>query len=98
VFQHGSYDPTDDIAQAVSQCKKLARDLKRQRPSRSRLPTGVYQSFPDRQVMDELVRLYFIMFESCCRIVYQPSFITEYKSFIEQPESVESAFLLQLSL
>lgn len=98
MFQHGSYDPTDDIAQAVSQCKQLARDLKRQRPSRSRLPAGVYQSFPDRQVMDELVRLYFNMFESCYRIVYQPSFITEYKNFIEQPESAESAFLLQLSL
>lgn len=48
--------------------------------------------------MDELVGLYFNMFESCYRIVFQPSFLMEYKSFLEQPESAESSFLLQLSL
>lgn len=98
MFQHGSYDPSDDFAKVVSQCKELARDLKRQRPSRRHLPAAIYQSFPDRQVMDELVRLYFNMFESSYRIIFQPSFLAEYKSFLEQPESAESAFLLQLSL
>jgi hypothetical protein len=98
VFQHGSYDPSDDFAKAISQCKELARDLKKQRPSRKRPPAAIYQSFPDRQVMDELVGLYFNMFESCYRIIFQPSFLVEYKSFLEQPESAESSFLLQLSL
>ncbi|KUL87048.1 hypothetical protein ZTR_05751 [Talaromyces verruculosus] len=48
--------------------------------------------------MYELVGLYFNMFESCYCIIFQPSFLAEYKSFLEQPESAESAFLLQLSL
>jgi hypothetical protein len=98
LFQHGSYDPSDDLAKAVSHCKELARDLKKQRPSRRHLPAAIYQSFPDRQLMDELVGLYFNMFESCYRIIFQPSFLAEYKSFLERPESAESAFLLQLSL
>lgn len=98
MFQHGGYDPSDDFAKSVSQCKELARDLKKQRPSRRHLPAAIYQSFPDRQVMDELVGLYFDMFESCYRIIFQPSFLAEYKSFLEQPERAESSFLLQLSL
>lgn len=48
--------------------------------------------------MDEVVGLYFTMFESCYRIIFQPSFVMEYRGFLEKPESAESSFLLQLSL
>ncbi|EED15716.1 C6 transcription factor, putative [Talaromyces stipitatus ATCC 10500] len=98
VFQRSNYDPTDDIAKAFNNCKQLARDLKRQRPSRRRLPAAIYLSFPDPQVMEELIRLYFNMFESCYRIIYQPSFIMEYRRCVNQLEIADSSFLLQLIL
>ncbi|KAH8700482.1 fungal-specific transcription factor domain-containing protein [Talaromyces proteolyticus] len=98
VFQHADHSPTDEVTKIVVECKQLARDIKKQRPSRRRLAVDIHLSFLDRQVMDELVALYFNTFESCHRIVYRPSFMAEYKNYVDSQGSSENPFLLQLAL
>lgn len=80
------------------ECKQLARDIKKQRPGRRCFPTQIHQSFPRRQVIDELIQLYFTTFESCYRILHFPSFQAEYQSYIDQPESANGSFALLLIL
>lgn len=82
----------------MAECKQLARDVKKQRPGRRCFPAQIHQSFPRRQVIDELIQLYFTTFESCYRILHFPSFQAEYQSYIGQPENANSCFALLLAL
>lgn len=82
----------------MTQCKQLARDFKKQFPSRSTLPAGIHQSLPNRAVIDGLVHLYFNTFEPCYRIIYLPSFQAEYDSYMKNPEMVGSFFVVKLLL
>lgn len=88
----------DQITEAVAECKQLARDYKKQFPSRSALPAGIHQSLPNRAVIDELVHIYFNTFESCYRIIHLPSFQAEYDNYVENPEMVGSSFVVKLLL
>ncbi|KAF7629539.1 hypothetical protein AFLA_013253 [Aspergillus flavus NRRL3357] len=97
MFQAESHSH-DKIAEKVLECKQLARDVKKKRPSRGCLPANLYRSFPDRRVMDELIEIYFATFESCYRILYAPSFREDYRSYINHPESARGPLLLQLAL
>lgn len=78
----------------MAECKQLARDVKKERPGRQCFPAQIHQSFPRRQVIDELIQLYFTTFESCYRILHFPSFQAEYQSYIEQPENANGPFAL----
>ncbi|KAL4894751.1 hypothetical protein BDV59DRAFT_163801 [Aspergillus ambiguus] len=88
----------DMAAQTVTECKQLARDAKRQRPSRKCLPPDIFRSFPDVAVMDDLVRLYFATFESCYRILHYPSFIEEYHRSKNDLKHANSSFIVELIL
>ncbi|KAJ5610038.1 hypothetical protein N7510_006757 [Penicillium lagena] len=88
----------NETAEKVAQCKRLARDIKSKRATRGNLPADIHRSFPSRQVMDELVELYFATFESCFRILYLPSFRADYESYTNQPETAKDHFLLRLLL
>ncbi|KAE8162421.1 hypothetical protein BDV40DRAFT_300449 [Aspergillus tamarii] len=98
IFQTEDQSHHDKIAEKVLECKQLARDVKRKRPSRGCLPPDLYRSFPDQRVMDELIEIYFATFESCYRILHAPSFREDYKSYIRHSESARAPFLLQLAL
>lgn len=82
----------------MAECKQLARDVKKHRPDRRCFPMQLHQSFPRREVIDELIQLYFTTFESCYRILHFPSFQAEYQSYIDQPENANGSFALILIL
>ncbi|THC98272.1 hypothetical protein EYZ11_002274 [Aspergillus tanneri] len=91
-------EPPEDLARTVAQCKQLARDIKNQRPSRSCLPADLHRSVPDRPVLDELLHRYTLSFESSYRILHVPSLHDDYQAFIDHPDGVCSAILVQLLL
>ncbi|KAB8229639.1 putative C6 transcription factor [Aspergillus alliaceus] len=97
-FRGVCYEPDCSIVEAVAQCKQLARDMKKQLPSRSPLPAGIHQSFPNRLVMKELIDLYFNTFESCYRILHLPSFRAEYECYTQQPETAHPSSVVKISL
>ncbi|KNG82567.1 putative C6 transcription factor [Aspergillus nomiae NRRL 13137] len=98
MFRAENHSHHDKISKTVLECKQLARDFKRKRPSRGCLPADLHRSFPDRSVMDELIEIYFSTFESCYRILDLPSFQEEYKSYIHCSETARGPFLLQLAI
>ncbi|KAE8383732.1 hypothetical protein BDV26DRAFT_250687 [Aspergillus bertholletiae] len=98
MFQPENHSHRDEIAAKFISCKKLARDIKKERPSRGCLPADLYQSFPGHHIMDELIEIYFATFESCYRILYFPSFQEDYKIYISRSETARGPFLLQLAL
>jgi len=87
-----------EISDVVMKCKQLARDIKIQRPSRGPLPAGIHQTFPDPAVTNQLVQLYFDSFESCYRILHLPSFRTEYESYMKDPGTAKTSFVVKLLL
>ncbi|KAL4817414.1 fungal-specific transcription factor domain-containing protein [Aspergillus spinulosporus] len=90
--------PSNEVAETVSECKRLAQMIKQQRPSRRCLPPDLYTSLPDRGVMDALVELYFTTFESCYGILDYSSFMEEYKTSFARDESADRSFILLVLL
>ncbi|KAF7136724.1 hypothetical protein CNMCM5793_006042 [Aspergillus hiratsukae] len=86
------------ISEAIVKCKQLARDIKKQLPSRSPLPTSIHQLLPGRPLLDELVQLYFDTFESCYRILHIELFRAEYESYLSDPETAMTPFKVKLLL
>ncbi|KAJ5212041.1 transcriptional regulator family: Fungal Specific TF [Penicillium cinerascens] len=82
----------------MAKCKELAREIKKQRPYRRSLPAEIHRSFPERQVIDDLVQLYFATFESCYRILHRSSFQADYERYIDKLESAKSSFIVELLL
>lgn len=79
-------------------CKQLARDIKSQQPSRGSLPAGIHQTFPDPEVTNQLVQIYFNSFESYLRILHFPSFRAEYEDYIKDPGTAKASFVVILLL
>lgn len=97
-FPRPNSNSRDDLTNTVFECKRLAQTIKQQRPSRNCLPADIHRFFPDRVVMDELMRLYFATFESCYGILWCSSFLRDYHTCLERPENAESPLLLQILL
>ncbi|KAL2845039.1 hypothetical protein BJY01DRAFT_183957 [Aspergillus pseudoustus] len=87
-----------EVTETIAECKKLARGIKTQRPSRKCLPADIHRSLPERQILNELVELYFMTFELCYRILDYQSFMAEYDAYVNRPTGVESPIVLQLLL
>ncbi|KAJ5290776.1 transcriptional regulator family: Fungal Specific TF [Penicillium angulare] len=98
VFQQSDNEGNDSISQLMAQCKEIARDIKKERPCRRHLPAALFQTFPARDVIDQLVRLYFATTESCYRIIDFSTFITEYDTSMTNLENARSSFLVELLL
>ncbi|KAJ9368044.1 transcriptional regulator family: Fungal Specific TF [Paecilomyces variotii] len=96
--QQDNTEPNPEIRATVIKCKQLARQVKTQRPSRSPLPAGMFQTFPSPSVTRDLLGLYFHTFESCYRILHSPSFYAEYEGHVENLEGAPGPFILKLSL
>ncbi|KAF7179640.1 hypothetical protein CNMCM7691_008689 [Aspergillus felis] len=88
----------EQISEAIAKCKQLARDIKKQLPSRRPLPTSIHQLLPGRPVLDELVRLYFDTFDTCYRILHTKLFRAEYESYLRDPETATTPFKVKLLL
>lgn len=54
--------------------------------------------FPDRELMDDLVHLYFDTFENIYQILHRPSFWKEYADFLEDRASARPAFVMTVLL
>ncbi|KAL4769623.1 fungal-specific transcription factor domain-containing protein [Aspergillus nidulans var. acristatus] len=90
--------PSNEAAETVFMCKRLAQMIKQQRPSRRCLPPDLYSSLPDRGVMDALVELYFATFESCYGILDYYTFMEEYRTSLASGESADRSFILLVLL
>ncbi|GLA19275.1 hypothetical protein AnigIFM62618_006944 [Aspergillus niger] len=88
----------DRISQAVNQCKEKARAIKQRLPSRRPLPADVYQSFPPRLVVDELVQTYFDSFEWCYKVLHAGSFRSEYTKCMDALGTADSSSVAKLLL
>ncbi|KAJ6018311.1 transcriptional regulator family: Fungal Specific TF [Penicillium sp. IBT 35674x] len=98
VFQQDNDKPYDEVSQKMAECKELAREIKKDRLNRRSLPAGLYRTFPTRQVIDELVQLYFTTTETCYPILHYPTFMTEYAACIDALEGAKGSFLVELLL
>ncbi|KAF4181098.1 hypothetical protein CNMCM8694_005577 [Aspergillus lentulus] len=88
----------EQISEAIAKCKQLARDIKKQLPSRSPLPTSIHQLLPSRPVLDELVKLYFDTFETCYRVLHITLFRAEYERYLSDPQTATTPFKVKLLL
>ncbi|KAL4739873.1 fungal-specific transcription factor domain-containing protein [Aspergillus similis] len=95
-FANGA--PSNEAAETVSECKRLAQMIKQQRPSRRCLPSDLHNSLPDRGVIDALVELYFTTFESCYGILDYSSFLEEYRTSLGSGDSADRSFILLILL
>ncbi|KAJ5893193.1 transcriptional regulator family: Fungal Specific TF [Penicillium tannophilum] len=98
LFQQDSGEPYDEVSRMMAECKELAREIKKDRPNRQSLPAGLYRTFPTRQVIDELVQLYFSTTETCYPILHYPTFMSEYVACIDALEGAKGSFLVELLL
>ncbi|OJJ45226.1 hypothetical protein ASPZODRAFT_17443 [Penicilliopsis zonata CBS 506.65] len=89
----------DGQNETIAECKRLARVIKAQRPSRKTVPLEeIHRFFPSRAVMDALVETYFSTFESCYPILHRQTFMGEYEKCLAHSDAAEGEFLLQLLL
>ncbi|KAI2899259.1 transcriptional regulator family: Fungal Specific TF [Aspergillus niger] len=98
IIRNTSHGPLDAIADKMAQCKRLARSIKSQRPSRSSLPTQIHQSLPSPDVILELAQLYFATFESCYRILRKNPFMAHCQTYLNNHESADTCIVLQILL
>lgn len=98
IFHSAEPDGPESIGQMMTQCKNIAREIKRAHPYRQRLPAGLIQTFPAREVIDALVQLYFDTTETCYRILDYPAFMAELTVNINNMEDAKGSFLIELLL
>ncbi|KAJ8129598.1 hypothetical protein O1611_g4035 [Lasiodiplodia mahajangana] len=79
-------------------CKRIAKALKVDRPSRCLSSPKPSLEPPPRMIADTMVALYFQCFEPVHRILHEPSFQAEYHRFWEHPESVTTGQRLKILL
>ncbi|KAI1090189.1 fungal-specific transcription factor domain-containing protein [Rostrohypoxylon terebratum] len=72
----------------LQKCKAMARYTKAGRPSRWLSRPEFDLEPPPREVADRSVAIYFKSFESTYRILHEPTFMSEYQRYWDQPESV----------
>lgn len=88
-----------DVRVLLHKCKALAREVKKQRPSRSlTLKDGhTVQGLPSH-LTDECINLYIGCFESVYRIVHIPELRREYEKFCTMPDSLSEAEIMKIQL
>ncbi|KAI0449988.1 hypothetical protein F5B21DRAFT_492670 [Xylaria acuta] len=87
-----------EIDDLYKKCKRIARGLKVNRPSRRLSSPGPSLDPPPRELADTMVSVYFRCFESVHRILHEPSFWAEYERFWANPESVSVGQRLKMLL
>ncbi|KAI1345720.1 hypothetical protein F5Y01DRAFT_299675 [Xylaria sp. FL0043] len=87
-----------EIDDLYKKCKRVAKSLKINRPSRSLSSPRPSLDPPPRGVADALVTVYFRYFESAHRILHEPSFWALYPRLWEDPENVTTGQRLKILL
>ncbi|KAI0199281.1 hypothetical protein F4808DRAFT_218935 [Astrocystis sublimbata] len=87
-----------EVEDLYKKCKRVARALKANRPSRSLSSTRPDLEPPSREIADRMVDIYFQCFESAHRIFHQPSFRTEYEKLWADSESMPIGQRLKILL
>lgn len=87
-----------EIDDLYKKCKRIARDLKANRPSRCISSPRPSLEPPPRMITDRMVALYFQCFEPVHRILHGPSFEAELQRFWENPEGVPISQRLKILL
>ncbi|KAI1739475.1 hypothetical protein F4680DRAFT_137271 [Xylaria scruposa] len=72
---------TLEVDDLYKKCKRIARALKVNRPSRCLSTPGPNLEPPPRELADTMVNVYFQCFEPMHRILHKPSFWAEYERF-----------------
>ncbi|KAI0423587.1 hypothetical protein F5Y09DRAFT_209519 [Xylaria sp. FL1042] len=87
-----------EIDDLYKKCKRVAKNLKVNRPSRSLSSPRPSLEPPPREIADAMVTIYFRCFESAHRILHEPSFWAEYLKLWEDPENVSTGQRLKILL
>lgn len=99
-----SFNDTETEALAVQagnlihECKNLARNIKRGRPSRSLASPKFSLQIPDRETADKMTNLYLSSFESTHRILHVPTFRADYQKYWASPETATNELRLKTLL
>ncbi|KAI1747563.1 hypothetical protein F4782DRAFT_551987 [Xylaria castorea] len=78
---------TLEVDDLYKKCKRIARALKVNRPSRCLSSPGPSLEPPPRELADTMVNVYFRCFEPMHRILHEPSFWAEYERFWANAET-----------
>ncbi|KAI0537103.1 hypothetical protein GGR58DRAFT_502582 [Xylaria digitata] len=87
-----------EVDDLYKKCKKIAKILKMNRPSRRLSSPRPSLEPPPRETSDAMVTVYFRCFESANRILHEPSFWAEYRRFWEDPEDITTGQRLKILL
>ncbi|KAI1364614.1 hypothetical protein F5Y08DRAFT_328599 [Xylaria arbuscula] len=87
-----------EVDDLYKKCKRIAKKLKANRPSRSLTSPRPSLEPPPRVIADAMANVYFRCFEPVHRILHEPSFWAEYSSLWEDPESVSAGQRLRILL
>ncbi|KAI3332482.1 hypothetical protein HD806DRAFT_480732 [Xylariaceae sp. AK1471] len=87
-----------EIDHLYKKCKRIAKNLKANRPSRCIASPKPRLEPPSREIADAMATIYFRSFESVHRILHEPTFWAEYQTFWENPENVTIGIRLKILL
>ncbi|KAI1426390.1 hypothetical protein F5Y12DRAFT_279311 [Xylaria sp. FL1777] len=87
-----------EVDDLYKRCKRIARNLKVNRPSRSLSSPRPSLEPPPREIADAMAAVYFRCFEPAHRILHEPSFWVEYPKIWENPEYVTTGQRLKILL
>ncbi|KAI8629476.1 hypothetical protein F5Y19DRAFT_433113 [Xylariaceae sp. FL1651] len=87
-----------EIGDLYKKCKRIAKSLKANRPSRCLSSPKPRLDPPSRHVADAMAKVYFQSFESVHRILHEPTFWSEYERFWESPENATTGLRLKILL
>jgi hypothetical protein len=76
----------------------MARAAKAERPIQWHVNPNFQDYVPSRETSDKLVHLYMRTFESTYRILHIPTFEREYEDYWNDPQNVNTGFLIKLLL
>ncbi|KAK7229700.1 hypothetical protein V2G26_001870 [Clonostachys chloroleuca] len=82
----------------LRQCKKIAKTVKRARPTRSLLSSSSFLAPPSREISDTMVDLYFASFESTHRILHFPTFSADYQRYWDSADTAPAELRLAVLL
>ncbi|KAI0903382.1 hypothetical protein F4823DRAFT_618764 [Ustulina deusta] len=87
-----------EVDDLYKKCKKIAKKLKVNRPSRCLSSPRPSLEPPSREIADAMVTMYFQCFEPVHRILHEPSFWAEYPMLWENPENATPGQRLKILL
>ncbi|KAI0970164.1 hypothetical protein F4678DRAFT_437701 [Xylaria arbuscula] len=87
-----------EVNDLYQKCKRVAKNLKVNRPSRSLSSPRPSLEPPPRDIADAMAAVYFRYFEPAHRILHEPSFWAEYLKLWEAPENVTTGQRLKFLL